>query len=86
MDGASRWPRHQPTAGQPNPTKIATEGALFGSIRQHGLLQNTVVVSDDAGQFRTGSHALCWIHAERLVHELIPFNDRQRLRSSWCAS
>jgi hypothetical protein len=37
-----------------------------------------VIVSDDAGQFRIGSHALCWIHAERLVHELIPFNDRQR--------
>jgi hypothetical protein len=62
----------------PNPVKIATEGALFGSIRHHGLLQNTVIVSDDAGQFRIGSHALCWIHAERLVHKLIPFNDRQR--------
>jgi len=63
----------------PNPVKIATEGALWGSIRQHGLLQNTVIVSDDAGQFRIGSHALCWVHAERLVHKLIPFNDRQRL-------
>jgi len=62
----------------PNPVKIATEGALWGSICQHGLLQNTVIVSDDAGQFRIGSHALCWIHAERLVHKLIPFNDRQR--------
>jgi hypothetical protein len=63
----------------PNPVKIATEGALWGSIRSHGLLDHTVIVSDDAGQFRIGTHALCWVHAERLVHQLIPFNDRQRL-------
>ena len=62
----------------PNPVKIATEGALWGTICHHGLLQNTVIVSDDAGQFRIGSHALCWIHAERLIHKLIPFNGRQR--------
>jgi Transposase IS66 family len=63
----------------PDPVKIATEGALWGSIRYHGLLDHTVIVSDDAGQFRIGQHALCWVHAERLVHQLIPFNDRQRL-------
>jgi hypothetical protein len=63
----------------PDPVKIATEGALWGSIRHHGLLDGTVIVSDDAGQFRIGRHALCWVHAERLVHKLIPFNDRQRL-------
>ena len=64
--------------GTPDPVKIATEGALWGSIRSHGLLEHTVIVSDDAGQFRIGQHALCWVHAERLVHQLIPFNDRQR--------
>lgn len=58
--------------------KIATEGALFGSIHAHGLLQNTVIVSDGAGQFRVADHALCWIHAERLVHKLNGFNDDQR--------
>jgi hypothetical protein len=63
----------------PDPVKIATEGALWGSIRSHDLLDGTVIVSDDAGQFRIGSHALCWVHAERLVHQLIPFNQRQRL-------
>lgn len=63
----------------PNPVKIATEGALWGSIRSHGLLDATAIISDDAGQFRIGTHALCWVHAERLVHQLIPFNDRQRL-------
>ena len=63
----------------PNPIRIATEAALWGTISAHGLLDGTVIVSDDAGQFRIGEHALCWIHAERLVHKLIPFNDRQRL-------
>jgi hypothetical protein len=28
-----------------------------------------VVLSDDAGQFNVGQHALCWVHAERLVHK-----------------
>jgi hypothetical protein len=63
----------------PNPVKIATEGALWGTISAHGLLDGTVIVSDDAGQFRIGEHALCWIHAERLVHKLIPFNEQQHL-------
>ncbi len=62
----------------PDPVQIATEGALFGSIRAHGFLQDTVILSDDAGQFRLGEHALCWVHAERLVHKLIGFNDQQR--------
>ena len=37
-----------------------------------------VVVSDDAGQFAVGQHALCWVHAERLVHKLDAFTDLQR--------
>jgi hypothetical protein len=37
-----------------------------------------VVLSDDAGQFNIGRHASCWIHAERLVHKLDTFNDRDR--------
>ena len=51
----------------------ATEGALWGAIKAHGLLGDTVVVSDGAGQFRLDdNHALCWVHAERLVHKLSP--------------
>ena len=56
----------------PPAVTIATEGALWGAIRHHGLLSHTVIVSDDAGQFRLGTHALCWVHAERLVHQLVP--------------
>ena len=62
----------------PDPVCIATEGALWGSIRAHGLLPDTVIVSDDAGQFVVGQHALCWIHAERLVHKLDTFTELQR--------
>ena len=62
----------------PDPVCIATEGALWGSVQAHGLLRDVVVVSDDAGQFAVGQHALCWVHAERLVHKLDAFTDLQR--------
>src|SRR5215210_9583239 len=62
----------------PDPVRIATEGALWGAIKAHGLLPETVIVSDDAGQFAIGVHGLCWVHAERLVHKLDTFTDHQR--------
>jgi hypothetical protein len=78
------WERHLQALGltdlkvTPDPVLIASEGALWGAIRHQGLLPDTVIVSDDAGQFRIGFHALCWVHAERLVHKLVPANDKQR--------
>lgn len=62
----------------PDPVRIATEAALWGSIQAHEFLRDTVIVSDDAGQFAVGHHALCWVHAERLVHKLDTFTDAQR--------
>src|SRR5829696_4381078 len=62
----------------PDPVRIATEGALWGAIKAHGLLPETVIVSDDAGQFAIGVHGLCWVHAERLVHKIETFTDHQR--------
>ncbi|MFJ1259386.1 transposase [Cupriavidus sp. CuC1] len=53
---------------------IATEGALLGSLRRRGAAQDLAAISDDAGQI----HGLCWIHAERLVHKLLPLNDLHR--------
>jgi hypothetical protein len=61
----------------PDPVRVATEGALWGSVQAHDFLRDTVVVSDDAGQFAVGQHALCWVHAERLVHKLDTFTDAQ---------
>jgi Transposase IS66 family len=65
-------------AGLIAPALQQLDGALWGAIHCHGLLRGTVVVSDAAGQFRVGSHALCWVHAERLVHKLVPATPEQR--------
>jgi hypothetical protein len=61
-----------------DPVQIATEGAQWGSIHAHGFLSDAVLLSDDAGQFAVGRHALCWVHAERLVHKLDTFTDLHR--------
>jgi hypothetical protein len=78
------WQRHLAQLGltalavTPNPVRVATEGALWGAVAAHGFLNEAVIVSDDAGQFNVGEHALCWIHAERLVHKLETFTEQQR--------
>ena len=77
------WLRHLERLGiagltvTPDPVRIATEGAVWLSIKAHGLLPSTVILSDDAGQFALGRHALCWVHAERLIHKLDHFTHRQ---------
>lgn len=84
FDCGSDWARHveavtaREASVTPDPVLIANEAALWGAIQHQGLLRETVIISDDAGQFRIGLHALCWVHAERLVHKLIPANDKQR--------
>jgi hypothetical protein len=83
FSNAAAWRAHLSALGldsldvTPPPVTIASEGALWGAIRHHGLLGSTVIVSDDAGQFRVGEHALCWVHAERLVHKLVPTTPEQ---------
>ena len=58
--------------------RIITEGALLGAVLSHGINPDLVIVSDDAGQFNVLLHALCWIHAERILAKLIGFNEAQR--------
>jgi len=58
--------------------RIATEGALLGSILKHGLNPEFIIVSDDAGQFNILQHALCWIHAERAINRLDGFTEKDR--------
>lgn len=58
--------------------QIATEGALVGSLMEHGFNTELVIMSDDAGQFNVFLHTLCWIHAERNINKLVGFNDEQR--------
>ncbi len=78
------WTRHLEQLGltdldvTPNPVGVATEGALWGAVSAHGFLCDAVILSDDAGQFNVGKHALCRVHAERLVHRLETLTDKQR--------
>jgi hypothetical protein len=78
------WTRHLEQLGivsllvTPDPVHFATEGALWGAVSAHGFLCEAVIVSDDAGQFDVGAHALCWVHAERRVHKLETFTEPQR--------
>lgn len=58
--------------------RIATEGALVGSIISHGYNKDLAIISDDAGQFNVFLHALCWVHAERTIHKLIGFTTEQQ--------
>jgi hypothetical protein len=58
--------------------QIATEGALLGELAERGLHERLAIVSDDAGQFKVLRHGLCWIHAERLIHMLLPLNEEHR--------
>ena len=82
---AAAWDAHLSSLGlrdldvTPNPARVATEGALWGAIAAHGFLHDAVILSDDAGQFKIGLHALCWIHAERLVHKLDAYTEADRL-------
>jgi len=63
---------------KPRHIRIVTEGALIGSLIEHGFNTDMVIVSDDAGQFNVLIHALCWIHAERLINKLIGLTDEQK--------
>src|SRR5450631_71897 len=62
---------------RPHHRKIITEGALIGGLLARGIPVDLSVISDDAGQFNVFDHALCWIHAERIINRLIPLNDHQ---------
>lgn len=67
----------------PRHRRFATEGALLGSVLRHGLCDHLVIVSDDAGQFDVPLHALCWVHAERLIHKTLALNETHRQEIQW---
>lgn len=64
---------------KPLETRIATEGALFGSLIVHGIPKDLAILSDDAGQFDVFDHFLCWIHEERHLKAIVPYNEQNRL-------
>jgi hypothetical protein len=80
ITGVACWEAHLDALGieRERHRRIATEGALLGGLIAKGFALDLAIVSDGAGQFAILLHALCWIHAERLVHKLIPLNDQHR--------
>jgi hypothetical protein len=76
IEDAAGWEKHLSRLGlhTPRHRRIATEGALLGVLAQRGLSERLAIISDDAGQFKVLRHGLCWIHAERLIHTMLPLN------------
>src|SRR5262249_52427778 len=61
---AAAWQAHLAGAGvtAERHVRIATEGALLGSLIEHGVSPELVVLSDGAPQFDVLVHASCWLH------------------------
>jgi hypothetical protein len=57
---------------------IATEGALLGQLIEQGVSPDLVILSDGALQFDILLHAACWVHAERPLARLVPYNEAHR--------
>jgi Transposase IS66 family len=58
--------------------RIATAGALLGSLIHHGVAADLVVLSDGAPPFDVLVQASCWLHAERPLARLVPFGEAHR--------
>lgn len=71
------WEAHLASLDIGGQRRAVTEAAVIGAISERGLLSDTVIVSDDAGQFDVFTHALCWVHAERHLRRLVCVTDEQ---------
>jgi Transposase IS66 family len=58
--------------------RIASEGALLGSLIAHGVSSELGILSDGAGQFDVLVHIACWIHAERPLTRMVPYSEEHR--------
>lgn len=69
--------RQQGVTGERH-VRIATEGALLGSLAAHGVSAELVILSDGAPQFDVLVHASCWLHAERPLARMVPYSEPHR--------
>ncbi len=74
--GTHTGPRHR-AASHPGPHAAGHRGRC-GAAQGAGFLPETVILSDNVGRFDVGRHALCRVHAERLVHKLDTFTELHR--------
>ncbi len=59
-----------------NSLRLIEEAALLGGVIEKGLSPDTIILSDGAPQYtKMLTHALCWIHAERLIKRLVVSSD-----------
>jgi hypothetical protein len=77
---AAAWQAHLAAMGVSGErhVRIATEGALLGSLIEQGVSPELVILSDGAPQFDVLVHASCWLHAERPLARLVPFCEPHR--------
>ena len=80
FDTKEKWDEHlsQLNITRTHHIRAATEGALLAQANKIHSVETLVVVSDGAGQFNVLTHALCWVHAERLVYKLVPLTEQHR--------
>lgn len=83
FDNEVAWQNHLARLGftRERHIRIASEAVQVGSLLRNDLWKTLAIISDDAGQFAVPMmiHGLCWVHAERLIHKLTPFNENHRL-------
>ena len=79
--GVAAWQTHVLELGltAERLVKMATEGALLGTIIELGASPDLVILSDGAPQFDLLKHASCWVHIERPLAKLVPYNEAHRL-------
>ncbi|MCP3877746.1 MAG: hypothetical protein GY701_05050, partial [Sulfitobacter sp.] len=76
FDDEQAWEKHLQRLKITNERhiRIATEGALLGTLVANGFPLDLAIISDDAGQFNVLLHALCWIHTDRVFQRILPLN------------
>jgi transposase IS66 family protein len=67
---------HRGSGSQPEPAGDALSARTLGNAG--GLKDHRRTRLYERPPAPAGHHALCWVHAGRLVHKLVPANDRQR--------
>jgi hypothetical protein len=77
---AAAWNAHLKAQGVTGArhVRVATEGALLGSLIAHGVSPELVILSDGAAQFDVLVHASCWLHAERPLARMAPYSEEHR--------
>jgi hypothetical protein len=85
FEDASTWQDHLQRLGigKERHIRIATEGALLGTVIANGFSPDLAIISDDAGQFNVLLHALCWVHANRVFQRILPLNEQHAKELEW---